>query len=136
MAAAYNIPPPLIGILERAIFSNVVELRTHFIRDVLGPWAVRFERAIDAQLLPLSPAWDNLFVSFDLDEQLRPDMQAMADAFQKMRHVRTPNEMRDMVNLPPIDDPRADALWLPMNEQEVGAAEPEPPAETPPPPEV
>src|SRR5207302_7466651 len=41
--AAYNIPPPVAGILDRAIKSNIQELREQFGRDTLGPDAEEME---------------------------------------------------------------------------------------------
>jgi phage portal protein BeeE len=36
IAAAFQVPPPILGILERAIRANVTELRSQFLRDVVG----------------------------------------------------------------------------------------------------
>src|SRR5690606_15663626 len=49
IAAAFRIPPPVLGILDRAIMSNVRELREHYIRDAVGPWASFIEDDLQAQ---------------------------------------------------------------------------------------
>src|SRR5690554_6984432 len=38
VAAAYYIPPPLVGILDHATFSNIREQHKQLYQDTLGPW--------------------------------------------------------------------------------------------------
>ena len=118
--AAFGVPPPLVGILDRAIMSNVRELRVHYLRDVVGPWADRIEADVNAQLIPRSNSWSGLYVSFDLDEHLAPDLEARAQAYAQSSRWLAINEVRRRENLPPIDDPAANAVYVPMNEQAVG----------------
>jgi len=68
IAAAYSVPPPVLGILDQAIKSNVKELREQFGRDALGPWASDVEGEFAAQLLPQQPSWAGLTTRFDLAE--------------------------------------------------------------------
>ena len=118
--AAFGVPPPLAGVLDRAIFSNVKELRTHYVRDTIGPWADRIESDLNAQLLTMSRSWEGLVAFYDLDEQLQPDLEARAGALAKLRSTYSLNERRKRENLPPIDDPMADAVFLPLAERPVG----------------
>jgi len=120
IAAAYSIPPPVLGILDQAIKSNVKELREQYVRDSVGSWAAEFEEEIQAQLLTLVPSWRNLFVESQLAEQLRPDLEARAEVYQKMKHVLSIDDMRRMENKPPFaikgvtDVPWLDSGALPV----------------------
>lgn len=116
VCAALLVPPPLLGILDRAIMSNVRELRDHYYQDVIGPEAVAVESDLMSQLLPRFSSLDDLFVEFDMDAMLRPNLLDRAKAYREMRFVYTPNEIRRTENLDPIKDERADTIWMPSNE--------------------
>jgi HK97 family phage portal protein len=120
ISAAYGIPQPMMGILDRAILNNVKELRNYFTRDSIGVEASAIEDDLMAQLVLGSPTWTGLFLEFDLDVMLRPDLEARADVYEKMRHVLTPNEMREMEQRAPIDAPEADTVWMPAGQQGLG----------------
>jgi HK97 family phage portal protein len=94
IAAAYAVPPPVLGILDQAIKSNVKELREQFGRDSLGPWASDFEGEFAAQLLPQQPSWSGLSVRFDMGELLRPDLEALALVIQRVSPQMTLDEIR------------------------------------------
>lgn len=121
--AVYDIPPPVVAILDRATFSNITEQNKALYREAYGPWLTLLEETVAAQLLWGESDFANTFVEFDLAEPLRADIGERADAYMKMSHVRTPNEMRDDENLPRIDDPAADAIYVPLNHIAVGAGQ-------------
>lgn len=115
VAAVLQVPQALLGIASAGgeTKSNVGELREHYYRDVVGPMAKRFEDDLTAQLLPRSTGWRDLVVEFDMSEMLRPDLQARATAYRSLRYIYSTNELRKREGLPPLDDPRADTVWLP-----------------------
>jgi HK97 family phage portal protein len=120
IVAVYNMPPPLVGILDRAIMANVRELRSHYARDVVGPDLELFEGDFDAQLLAQDPLLaDDVFVEFDMAAVMRPDLEARAATWKDQLAIKTPNEIRKTENLPALDDPAADQLWRPLNEAPV-----------------
>jgi phage portal protein BeeE len=51
ICAIYQIPPPFLGILDRATFNNIETLRQVAYTDGLGPPLVMIEQAINAQLV-------------------------------------------------------------------------------------
>lgn len=126
IAAAFAIPPPIVGILDRAIMSNVRDLRSQLIRDVIGSWAAEVEDDLRSQLIS-EPQFSGLFVEFDLAEALRPDLEARADVFAKMRHVYTPDEMRKIENLIPLEIEGSDTVWMPAGQIGLGIEPPAPP---------
>jgi hypothetical protein len=93
----------MLGILDRAIKSNVKELREQYIRDSVGPWANETEAEFQAQLIPAQPSWSSLFVEFQLAEQLRPDLEARALVYQRLMSVFAIDEIRAFENLAPLD---------------------------------
>ena len=125
--AVYDIPPPLVAILDNATFSNITEQAKILYRDTFGPWLGLVEDTLGAQLLWGEPEFGESFCEFDLGEVLRADIDVRGTAYERMRSVRTPNEMRDLENLPRIDDPGADTIYVPLNYEGVGL-EPQPTA--------
>lgn len=119
VAATYGVTPPLIGILDRAIMGNVRELRSHHLRDVIGPWAVLFEDTLEAQLMSDSAALANNTLAFDMGAALRPDFEALATALRDMAVTMSLNERRKIVGLPKINNPDADAVYVPLNESPI-----------------
>jgi HK97 family phage portal protein len=124
-AAAYFIPPPLIGILDHATYSNIKEQHAHLYQDTLGPWMVMLQQEIAAQVLPDLPG-DNrdVYCEFNIDSKLRGSFeeQAVAASTATGRPWMTVNETRARNNLPAIDG--GDSLITPMNVTEGGLASP------------
>jgi len=119
VAAVYDIPPPLIGILDHATYSNVAEMHRMLYGMVLGPWLTLIEDTIKAQIIDSYEPWaqEGLFVAFDLAEVLKGDalkeIQAVREAIQT--GVMTVNEGRRRLNMSRYDDDAADELLIPAN---------------------
>jgi HK97 family phage portal protein len=125
IAATYAVPPPVLGILDQAIKSNVKELREQYARDSLGPHASDFEGELMAQLLTTQPSWSSLFVEFELAELLRPDLEARALVYQRLQSVFSIDDIRGWENLPPYDIPGvSDVPWIPRGAQPLGTIAP------------
>jgi HK97 family phage portal protein len=124
VAAAYFIPPPLIGILDHATFSNIREQHKHLYQDTLGPWLTQFEEQLMAQLFPEFPDTDDLYVEYNLRDKLRGDFAEEATTLQSSTGGpwMTRNEARARQNLPAIDG--GDELIVPLNVAEGGQASP------------
>jgi HK97 family phage portal protein len=103
VAAAFGIPPPVMGLLEHAIRANVKEMREQFVRDTNGPWAGETQGDIQAQLLDPYPLWAPFSAQFDLNEQLRPDLEARALVYQRLIFVFSIDEIRAMENKRPLN---------------------------------
>lgn len=136
VAAAYDIPPPAIGILDHATFSNVSEQHRMLYQDTYGPWLVNITDTLDVQLVMGEAAFSDQEVRFDLNEMLKGSPQERAAAYAQFRvsSVYSANELRRMEGLPRIEDPLADAVLIPLNMKPVGENLPEEPAPAPPPP--
>lgn len=103
IAAAYTIPPPVLGILDRAIKSNVEQLRTQYVRDSLGPLATDMAEDIDAQLGNQTPGWSSLSVGFIFDDQLAPDPEGLSLVVQRELPILTIDELRGRLGEPPLN---------------------------------
>lgn len=130
IAAVYDIPPPLIGILDHATYSNVAEMHRMLYGMVLGPWLTLIEETIQAQLIDTYEPWaaEGLFVEFDLAEVLKSDtlkeIQAIETAIRT--GVMTPNQGLAIRNQPPSTQDGMDLYYLPANNmQPVGAQTPD-----------
>ncbi len=116
--AAYSMPPVLMGVLEKAALGNVKELRSFYLRDLVGPHATTFTDELDAQLVTdvAEPNWSGCFTSFDMDSRLRPDLEALVQAHKLMigSSMETPDEARQDLNKPQMGG-AATKLWAALN---------------------
>lgn len=128
VARSYFIPPPMIGILDHATFSNIEEQHQMLYQDTLGPWLEMIQDEIELQLLPefepLHP--ENFYVEFNLMEKLSGNVEKRdASITQSVGGPwRTINEGRALANLPPVDG--GDELIKPLNVTQNGDQEPIP----------
>lgn len=117
VAAVYQLPPPMIGILDKATYSNIATAREIAYTDGLAPPLVLAEQAINAHLVQGMLREDDVFVEYDLSAVLRgnplKEVQALREAIGSA--LLTPNEGRDILNRPRSDEPEADRLHIPAN---------------------
>lgn len=104
IARIFRVPPHKIQNLDKATFSNIEHLGIEFVTDCLMPWLVRWEQAIDRDLLP-DENEDELFVEFLVDMLLRGDQKSRYDAYRGaiVAGWMTRNEARVKENMDPLD---------------------------------
>jgi len=126
VAAAFHVPQPMVGILDRATFSNVADLHKSVYQDTLPPWCVGIEEDIELQLIP---EWrdlvdSNAYVEFNLNAKLRGDLIERVRALQSATGAPwlTRNEARALDNRSP--KPGGDELITPLNVLVGGQASP------------
>lgn len=126
VAAAYFIPPPMIGILDHATFSNIEEQHKMLYADTLGPWLTMISEEIALQLTPVLPDPAGVYVEFNLAEKLRGSFEARAASLQTSvgGPYLTVNEARAMDNRTPIEG--GDQLIRPLNVTQNGDQNPIP----------
>ncbi|MGW4641814.1 phage portal protein [Sphaerisporangium sp. NPDC004334] len=124
VAAAYHIPPPMVGLLDNATFSNITEQHKQLYQDTLGPWLTMISEEIHLQLLPDLDDSGQVYVEFNLAEKLRGSFEEQAGQLQTAvgGPWLTRNEARARMNLPQIDS--ADELIVPLNVLTGGQASP------------
>ncbi|MFV2198452.1 phage portal protein [Nocardiopsis sp. LOL_012] len=124
VSAAYHIPPPLVGILDHATFSNIREQHKQLYQDTLGPWLVDLDESFENQLVPELADPDVVYLEFDIREKLQGSFEERAAAGSTAvgGPWMTVNEQRALDNLPFIDG--GDELITPLNVVKGGQASP------------
>ena len=102
VCAAYDVPPPVVHILDRATFSNITEQMRSMYRDTMAPRLKGIEAAIEVHLRQPDFGQDNVYAEFLMDEVLRGDFEARAEALSKADYL-TFAEKRQIENKPFID---------------------------------
>lgn len=125
VASAFHIPPPLIGILDHATFSNIRQQHEQLYQDTLGPWLQMIAEELALQLIPDFAGAGNVYVEFNIKDKLK----GSEDQFDKIQTAvggpwMTPNEARARENLEPVDG--GDSLLRPLNMGDSAAPEIEP----------
>lgn len=127
VAAAYFIPPPMVGILDHASFSNITEQHKMLYQDTLGPWLTMIQDEIALQLIPdFEPKPHVFYVEFNLREKLTGSFEERAASIQTSVGApwMTVNEARALDNRPPIEG--GDELVRPLNVTQNGDQNPIP----------
>jgi HK97 family phage portal protein len=108
----YDVPPPVVHILDRATFSNITEQMRSMYRDTMAPRLGLYESAIDSQLRPDFDPQGRIYAEFLLDEVMRGafEQRAVANQSAIFSGQRTPNEVRRQDNLPPLEG--GDKLYI------------------------
>ena len=99
VCAAYDVPPPVVHILDRATFSNITEQMRSMYRDTMAPHLKGFEAAIDLDLRAAEWPNDDVYAEFLMDEVLRGDFETRSEALNKADWM-TLAEKRKVENLP------------------------------------
>ena len=104
-AAAFDVSPPFLGILDRATFNNIQELRAYQYEDSLGPKIDMIETTLQSQLIDAEAVWSaaGLFIEADMAAILKPNPEAQArQALMEQQSSTTSiDERRRIRNLRP-----------------------------------
>jgi len=108
----YDVPPPVVHILDHATFSNITEQMRSMYRDTMAPRLEDIESVIDFHLRPEFYEDNSHRVAFALDEVLRGDFETRAAAVGALieKGVFKPSEARPLFDLPQAG-PEADILY-------------------------
>jgi HK97 family phage portal protein len=108
----YDVPPPVVHILDHATFSNITEQMRSMYRDTMAPRLEDIESVIDFHLRPEFFPDASHSAAFALDEVLRGDFETRATAVGNLieKGVMKPSEARPLFDLPDAGDV-ADRLY-------------------------
>lgn len=98
----FDVPPPVVQILDRATFSNITEQMRSLYRDTMAPRLGLFESVIDSQLRPDFDPQGNLYAEFLMDEVLRGAFEQRQEALAKADYMML-SEKRRIENLPFVE---------------------------------
>jgi hypothetical protein len=115
----YDIPPPVVHILDHATFSNITEQMRSMYRDSMAPRLEDYESVIDFFLRP--EFGEDRVAKFALDEVLRGDFETRATSVSTLieRGVMKPSEARLLFDLPDAGE-KADQLYANAALQRLG----------------
>lgn len=108
IARIYRVPPPAIGILDRATYSNITEQSRSLVMHTLRPWLVRIEQAMNASLLTTDGRRTH-FIEHNAEGLLRGTQKDRYDAYQVGRewgwlNVNEIRRLENMGNIGPEGD--------------------------------
>ena len=111
----WNMPPHLVGILDRATFSNIEQQSIEFVQHTIAPQVAAIEQAVNRDLI-VGDDQDRLFVEFNLEGLLRGDFQSRMNGYAQGRQWGwlSVNDIRARENLAPIG-PAGDIYLTPLN---------------------
>lgn len=101
VCGVYDVPPPVVHILDHATFSNITEQMRSWYRDSMAPRLEDIESVIEHHLQPDFSADGTLTGRFALDEVLRGDFETRATATSKLVEtgIMKPSEARPLFDL-------------------------------------
>ena len=113
IARIFRIPPHMIGDLDKSSFSNIEQQSLEFVKYTLGPWAARWEQAINRILLSKEEKKD-YYVKFNVDGLLRGDYQSRMNGYAVGRQNgwMSANDIRALENLDRIPPEDGGDLYL------------------------
>lgn len=109
----YDVPPPVVHILDHATFSNITEQMRSMYRDTMSPRLEDLESVIDFGLTSEFFAPGQRETEFDMTDVLRGDFEVRADKAAALRQsgIFTGNQSLELVGLPKSDDPEMDKVY-------------------------
>jgi HK97 family phage portal protein len=117
VCANYHMPPPHVGILDRATFSNIEVQNRMLAQHTYPKYTGLIEQTFAAQLIPDFGDPAELYAEHDYNSLLRgtPEQRFTAYAQAINAGIFTQNEVRRMENYPPSSEPDAEMLHRPLN---------------------
>lgn len=119
VCAAFDVPPPVVHILDHATFSNITEQLRSMYRDTMAPRLAEYESVLAHHLVP--DFGGQQVPRFNLDDVIRGDFESRAKAAVELvtGAIMKPAEARPMFRLPPAG-PEADKLYANQATQPLG----------------
>jgi HK97 family phage portal protein len=101
IARLYEVPPHMIGDLERSTYSNIEQQSLEFVKYSLMSWLGRWESAIDARLITV----DGVYSKFVVNGLLRGDVKTRNESYQigRQNGWLSVNEIRELEDMDPIE---------------------------------
>ncbi|GIK15011.1 MAG: hypothetical protein BroJett002_37180 [Candidatus Brocadia sinica] len=115
IARIFRVPPHLVGILDRATFSNIEQQSIDFVVNTIRPWLVRHEQAYKQRLFDIDDV--NHFAEFLIDGLLRGDIQSRYGAYSigRQNGWLSADDIRELENMNPLPDGQGKTYLLPLN---------------------
>jgi HK97 family phage portal protein len=124
IARIYSLPPVFLQDLTHGTFSNVEQQDLHFVKHTVKRWIEQTEQEMNLKLFGRGSPF---YIEFELDDLLRGDLKTRMEAHATsiQNGIKTPNEVRDIENLPPMeagDDLMIQGATVPIKNQSMPVA--------------
>lgn len=119
----FRVPPHLVGDLDRATFTNIEHQGQEFIQQTLMRWLVRWEKAINRQLLT-NDEKSRYYAKHNVNALLRGDFASRMAGYSTalQNGVYSINDVRDLEDWNPIEG--GDDHHIQLNMQSLPGGEP------------
>jgi HK97 family phage portal protein len=84
LASLWNMPGHMVGLMDRATFSNIEQQSIEYVVHTLGPWIAAIEQSAERDLL-IGEDQDRYFVEFNVSGLLRGDIKTRWAAYAQGR---------------------------------------------------
>jgi len=100
IARIFQVPPHMIGDLERSSFNNIEMQALEFVKYCINPWVTRWEQSLWQSLI-LPSEKPKMFIKFNLDGLLRGDYATRMRGYSTgiQNGFLCPNDIRRLENL-------------------------------------
>lgn len=114
IARIFRVPLHMVGMLDRATFSNIEHQSIDFVVHTIRPWLVRIEQSIGNKLMTARDR-SRYFAEFLVDGLLRGDVESRYQAYATGRQNGwlSANDIRRLENMNPIEG--GDVYLVPLN---------------------
>ena len=102
VCSAFHVPPYMIGVGDMPNYNNIEALNAQYYAQCLQTLIENIELLLDEGLGLSAVEGKTYGTEFDLDDLLRMDSKMLADVEKTLESIKTPNESRKRLNLPPI----------------------------------
>ena len=116
IARLFNVPPHMLGDLERATFSNIEQQALQFVVYTMRPWLVRWEKALKRSLLS-DKEKQTYFFEFLVDGLLRGDIKSRYEAYAigRQNGWLSADDIRERENMNPLPNGAGMTYLEPLN---------------------
>jgi HK97 family phage portal protein len=117
MCRILRVPPHCVYDLGRATWANIESMAIEVVKYSLRPWVEKAEQELSSKLLTQAEQDAGYYVRYSVDSLLRGDTATQTNTTLALLNggVITANESRARLDLPPLDDPAASKLRIPVN---------------------
>ena len=124
VARAFNVPPHLLGLPGTTSYASVEQNNLAWVTHGLRPLVQKIEGALSPLMIRYQGG-EQAFIRFNLDGLLRADINSRMSAFSTglQSGFLTINDVRKLEDLPPINDPSADTVRVPLANVNIQAAD-------------
>jgi len=120
IASLFNVPPHMIGDLDKTARANVEQCSIEFVLYCLGPWLEAYQQEFRRKLFPkVGRAANKYFAKFDTRRLMYPDAESRAQFYTsgKQNGFLSANDIRELEDMNPIEGGEGDVYTVQVNMQ-------------------